>query len=131
MLPFFKYYFSVTVLLFITELFIANYMHDTIIRPYGGDFLAIILIYCCVKSFFNFPVIKTAVGVLIFSYAVEISQYFHFIKLIGWEHAKIARMILGTSFSFTDLLTYTLGLALVIIVETWCKKQNKKWKPAL
>ncbi len=40
-----KYFFS-TLLLFATEIFIAAYLHDAVIRPYGGDFLVVILIYC-------------------------------------------------------------------------------------
>ena len=74
-------YFLLTILLFVTEVLIAVYLHDGFIRPYFGDFLVVILIYCFVKSFANIPVIKTAVGVLLFSYFVEMTQYF---KLVKW-----------------------------------------------
>jgi hypothetical protein len=117
MLRFNRRYFVLMLLLFVIEFIIGADFHDTIIRPYGGDFLVVILIYCFVKSFINTPVIKTALGVLLLSYMVEGSQYFHLVTLLGMQHSRLANIMLGTSFSFTDLLAYTLGIASVIVVE--------------
>ncbi|WP_419801993.1 DUF2809 domain-containing protein [Mucilaginibacter sp.] len=117
-----KTYFLFTILLFLTEVFIAVYLHDEIIRPYGGDFLVVILIYCFVKSFFNTPVKATALAVLLFSYLIETLQYFHLVDLLGLEKHTIARIVIGTSFAWTDLLAYTLGILLVLIVEFRLKK---------
>ncbi len=112
-----KYYLLLTALLFITEVLIAWYMADAIIRPYGGDFLVVMLIYCFVKSFVNTPVIATAIGVLLFAYVIEVSQYFHLVDLLGLQHIKVARIVLGTSFAYIDLLSYTLGIISVVIIE--------------
>jgi hypothetical protein len=46
-----KTYSLLALTFFTTEVLIGTYMHDAIIRPYGGDFLVVILIYCIVKSF--------------------------------------------------------------------------------
>jgi hypothetical protein len=110
-------YFIFTCCLFFTELLIGRYLNDTFIRPYGGDFLVVILIYCFIKTWFNTNIIKTALIVLVFAYLVEISQYFHLVNLLGWQHSRTARMMLGTSFSFIDLLTYTLGVLSIIMIE--------------
>jgi len=104
-------------LLFITEILIGFYLHDNLIRPYGGDFLVVILIYCFVKSFFNLQVLLTAGAVLLFAYSVEISQYFHLVSALGLQNSRLAKILLGTSFSFTDLLAYTLGIIGVVVVE--------------
>lgn len=112
-----KSYFLIALLLLLTELFIAVYLHDAIIRPYGGDLLVVILLYCIIKSFADVPVFRTAIAVLIFSYMVEISQYFHLISLLGLEKSKVARLLLGYSFSLTDMLAYTLGIGLVLVAE--------------
>jgi DNA integrity scanning protein DisA with diadenylate cyclase activity len=112
-----KFYFVLTFLLFITEIFIGRFLDNAIIRPYGGDFLVVILVYCFVKSFVKTPVITTAIGVLVFAYLIEVSQYFHLVNVLGWQHIKAARIVLGTSFSFIDLVTYTLGILLVLIIE--------------
>lgn len=67
-------YLRATLFLFLIEVLIALYAHDRIIRPYIGDLLVVILIYCFVKSFLNTPVWPTAIGVLIFSYTIEVLQ---------------------------------------------------------
>jgi hypothetical protein len=125
MIAFHKSYFLLALLLLVTELCTGIYMHDAIIHPFGGDFLVVILLYCLVKSFLNSPVLLTACWVLVFAYAVEVSQYFHLVGLLGLQHSNIAKILLGTSFSFIDLGMYTLGILLVIIVENLKASLNK------
>ncbi len=110
-------YFTFTVVLFIAEVLIGKYMHDSIIRPFGGDFLVVILLYCFVKTFIDIPPLPTALGVLFIAFAAETAQYFHLLNLLGWQNSKIAALLLGTSFSYTDLLCYTLGIGLVMAIE--------------
>lgn len=110
-------YLILTILLFLTEVFIGMYMDDAIIRPYGGDFLVVILVYCFVKSFFDVPVMQTAIGVLLFSYVIEVSQYFHLVDLIGLGNSRIAVVMMGNYFAWTDMLAYTLGIITVLVIE--------------
>lgn len=110
-------YFFFTLILLVAEYFIATKMHDSLIRPFGGDFLVVILIYCIVKSFFDTPVLPTAVWVLALAYGIEISQYFHLVNLLHLENTHWPKILLGTTFSFYDLLAYTLGIICVLIVE--------------
>jgi hypothetical protein len=112
-------------MLFVAEVFIGRFTHDGVVRPYGGDFFIVMLLYCLVKSFFNTPVLPTAVCVLIFAYMVEISQYFHLINLLGLQHSKLARLLLGTTYSLNDMLIYTLGILVVLIVENLRLSLNK------
>ena len=110
-------YFILAIIIFFTEVFIALFIHDGIIRPYIGDFLVVILIYCFIRSFFNFPVLSIAVFVLLFSYAVETLQYFNIIERLGPQNYKLARIIIGTSFAWADILAYTLGTGFVLLIE--------------
>jgi hypothetical protein len=110
-------YFALTVLLFITEVLIALYMRDAFIRPYGGDVLVGILIYCFVKSFLNTPMVPTALVVLVFCYTIEILQYFHYVELLGLQNSKLARTVLGVGFSWIDMLCYTAGMLIVFLME--------------
>jgi hypothetical protein len=110
-------YFVLTVLIFGIEILIAKYAHDQIIRPYVGDFLVVMLIYCFIKSFLDSPVFITALSVLIFSYVVETLQYFHIVTRLGLQNSRIAKTIMGTSFEWTDLVAYTIGIAVVIYLE--------------
>ena len=118
--PIFKFspfYAFSTLLLFITEVLIALFVHDQFIRPYIGDFLVVILIYCFVKSFLNTPVVPTALGVLVFAYTVELLQYFRIVEVLGLQHSRAARIIIGSSFEWQDILAYTLGVLAVVLVE--------------
>ncbi|SFE08325.1 Protein of unknown function [Chitinophaga sp. CF118] len=117
MLKFNSTYFISAVLLFTIEIIIALYVHDAIIRPYGGDFLVVILIYCLAKSFVNTTVTTAVIVVLLFSYLTEALQYFHIVNILGLRHSKIACIIIGTNFAWTDILMYTLGILLVWLIE--------------
>ncbi|RYE21901.1 MAG: DUF2809 domain-containing protein [Sphingobacteriaceae bacterium] len=124
MFSFHKNYFFWTLILFFVEVFIGACMHDALIRPYGGDFLVVILLYCLVKSFTNFRVRTAAIGVLLFSYLVETLQYFHIVNLLGLEQSRIACIIIGTSFAWSDLLAYTLGILVVLTAEGRFRKKD-------
>lgn len=116
-------YFILFVLLFIVEVLIALYARNSILRAYIGDVLVVILIYCFVKAFFNSPVFITAVCVLIFSYLVETLQYFKIVEILGLQHSQLARIIIGTSFSWLDILSYTIGIIIVLGCErVWSRR---------
>ncbi|BAV04108.1 Protein of unknown function [Filimonas lacunae] len=112
-----KTYLLLTVLLFLTEVYIGKYVHDAFVRPYVGDFLVVILLYCLVQSFIQMPVKPLAVGVLLFSYVVEVLQYLNIVKVLGLENNSMARIIIGTAFAWSDILAYTLGILLVVWIE--------------
>ena len=111
-----KYLIS-AVILFGIEVLIALFVHDRFIRPLGGDFLVVILLYCLIRGIFDVSVSKAAAVALGIAFAVEISQYWHLIQLLGLAKNKIARLVLGTTFSYQDMLCYTLGIVSVLLVE--------------
>ena len=125
MLRFHRGYFFITLSLLIVETIIAIFIHDHFIRPYAGDFLVVILIYCFVRSFWNVPVLKLAIGVLLFSYAVEVSQYLKLISHLGLQHSRLAVIILGKSFQWLDLIAYTLGILLVLWIEKMLSEKRQ------
>lgn len=110
-------YFAWTVLLFATEVCIALFVHDSFIRPYFGDVLVVILIYCFVKSFLRVKVLPAALLVLLFAFFVEFLQSVSFIETLQLQHSKIARTVIGTSFSWSDIMAYIAGIAIVLAAE--------------
>lgn len=117
-------YFILSILLLITEIMIALYAHDSIIRPFFGDYLVVILMYCFVKSFFSLPILKTSIFVLILSYFVEIMQYFNWVHLLRLDDSTIAKIIMGNYFAWIDLLMYTLGILTVVLSEKLIQKKT-------
>jgi hypothetical protein len=110
-------YFLLTLLLLGVEIFIGACMHDAVIRPYGGDVLVVILIYCFIRSFWRLRVLPLALGVLIFSYLEETGQYFHLADRLGFSRPGLMRTVIGWYFTWADMLCYTLGIGAVLAVE--------------
>jgi hypothetical protein len=101
------------------EVLIARFAHDRLIRPYAGDFLAAILLYCLLKSGWPAPARRVALVALLVSYAIEVAQLAQLLPRLGWQHVRVARLVLGSAFSWGDMLAYTLGAAAVLAVEWW------------
>ena len=117
MLRFNPAYFILAILLVVADFLLINHMHDAIIRPYGGDFIWGIFLYCLARSFVDGPVTQIAVGVLVFCYGEEVLQYFHLADRLGFTRPSLMRTLIGTSFSWVDMLCYTLGIGVVLILE--------------
>jgi hypothetical protein len=112
-----KTYFFLAVLLFLTEVLIALFLNDDFIRPYVGDYLVVILIYCFCMSFVSVPVWKPALATLLFSYLIETLQYFNLVAMLGLQKSRLANIVIGNSFAWADLVAYTLGIFTVIGIE--------------
>lgn len=115
-------YLLFTAILLLIEILIGTYAHDDIVRPFVGDLLVVILIYCFVMSFFKVKVMATALSVLIFAYTTEITQYYHLVYVLRLSSSRFARIIMGTSFSWMDMLMYTIGIILVVVMEMFSGK---------
>jgi hypothetical protein len=107
----------VCIFLFLTEVLIALFVRDHIIRPYGGDVLVVILIYYFLKTFIQVQPLYLSIGVLLFAYGVELAQYFKMVEILGVQDNKVLSIVLGSSFSWGDMLAYTLGAAICWLIE--------------
>jgi len=126
MLTFKPGYFVIALILLATEVLIALYVRDSFIRPYGGDFLVVIMIYCFAKAFIKASPLKIAIGVLLFSYCIEIAQYFKIVDRLGVSNNPILKTVIGYGFEWIDILAYTLGIASVLILEYLFRDYSSK-----
>ncbi len=110
-------YFLATFILFIIEVLIALFVRDRFIRPYVGDVLVVMLIYCFVQTWWRVPVRPLALAVFGFAFFIEIMQYYDLVGRLGLQDSPVAVVVLGNSFAWEDLVAYTVGIALVIAVE--------------
>ena len=120
-----KKYFYLTLILFFIEVFIAVFINDSFIRPFIGDVLVVILIYCFVKTFWNINSSIAALSVFTFACTIEILQYFNLVNLLGLQNNKIAAVIIGNTFDWKDILAYAIGTITVFLLEN-TKKQKQK-----
>lgn len=109
-------------LIFVIEVIIALFVNDSIIRPYGGDILVVILMYYFFKSFIKINPLPLALGVLLFAYAVEIGQYFNLVEILHLQNNTVMRIVIGSSFSWGDMVCYTLGA----IICLWIDRKEMK-----
>ncbi len=112
----YKYFFIALFLLFI-ELSIVYFKFNDFIRFFLGDILVVILIYTSIRTWVNSNIFKTAFAVLMFSFLMEILQYFNVINILNLENNTLAKLILGTTFTFEDLLAYSIGFGIIVVVE--------------
>lgn len=120
-----RFYFFWAIALFLIEVFIGMYVHDRFIRPYVGDFLVVILLYCLVRSFWNKPAQLVGLAVLAFSFVLEFLQYYNLVNLLGLQDYKLARIVIGTSFAWEDLIAYALGIGFVLAIEGKSPKPHR------
>ncbi|MFG6107126.1 DUF2809 domain-containing protein [Leptothoe sp. EHU-05/26/07-4] len=124
------YYFYWFALLLITEIYIGIFVKDDFIRPYMGDLLVVILIYAFVRAFFKYSINLTAMGVLLFAFLVEILQHFNIVDVLGLGSSRLARTIIGTSFSWEDFIAYSLGIIMVLVSERFIGPSLRKESPS-
>jgi hypothetical protein len=110
-------YFYWTILLLVTEVCIAVFIQDQFVRPFIGDVLVVILIYCLVKTFWNIPVKLASLSVLAFACTIEVLQYFNLVSLLGLQKNQFMAIVLGSTFDWKDVLAYAIGSAIILWLE--------------
>ncbi|MDU1889068.1 MAG: DUF2809 domain-containing protein [Dysgonomonas sp.] len=109
--------FGIFFLIFIVEIIIALFINDSIIRPYGGDVLVVMLMYYCVKSFFQIKLLYLAIATVLFAYMVELGQYLRLVEILNLQDNVIMRTVIGSSFSWGDIFAYTLGGIICYLID--------------
>ena len=119
-------FFASSLLLFLTEVCIAIFLSEGFIRHTFGDFLVVILIYCFLRSFIQTKPVYIAIAVFIIAYTIEFLQLFNLLDYLNLRHSELAIIILGSTFEITDLIAYTLGILVILLIDI---KTNNIWKP--
>lgn len=117
MFHFKKHYFLIGLLIFFSEVCIALFIHDGFVRPYLGDFLVVIMLYCFIRSMLNTHIRMTGVITVSIAYLVELCQYLNLLEWLGLEHNKAMRIVLGSTFEWFDILAYTIGVLTVVFID--------------
>ncbi|SCW61585.1 Protein of unknown function [Ruminococcaceae bacterium YRB3002] len=111
-----------SVLLFTSEVAIGMWGHGWV-RIYLGDVLVVILLYVLWRSVFpgiprQWYVLPTVI--LIFAFCVEFLQLWGFCDRFGITN-ELLRIIIGTGFSYVDLLCYVIGILPCYVTEAVLK----------
>ena len=94
-----------------------NYL-PSFLGKYAGDTLWATMVYLGLAFLFNrFNIRKITIFSLIFSYGIEISQLYQGEWINKIRNTLIGALILGRGFLFSDLICYTVGIFIGIIID--------------
>ena len=110
-------YFLLFIGFLVIEIAIVVFLKTGFIRYTFGDYLVVMLLYCGIKNVININPIQVSVIVLCIAYCIETLQFFNVLQLLGLESNTLAKLILGSTFHFEDIIAYTLGILTILFVE--------------
>jgi hypothetical protein len=117
-------YFALIIVTIITGLLSRHY-HS--IPLFIGDILWATMVYFIFRFLFITKEIKwIVVYSIIFCYAIEFSQLYKAPWINSLRHTLFGRLVLGDTFLWGDLLSYTIGIALGVSVNILLKVRTDK-----
>ena len=99
------------------EVAIALLVRDQWVRPYGGDVLAAVGLYCLVRVFVPKRYKWFPLCIFFATVAVEVLQLIDILSLLGLE-SSFLRILLGGTFDWIDILCYSIGCGISWLMET-------------
>ncbi|ADZ83675.1 ribosomal maturation YjgA family protein [Cellulosilyticum lentocellum] len=116
-----KYLIAFTILLCI-EILIAICVHDTFIRPYVGDLLVVVVLYCIVRVIIPDKYRLIPFWIFVFAAFIECLQYMKWVERFGIENNAFLRILMGATFDWKDIVCYGIGCILLGIYEWLIQK---------
>jgi hypothetical protein len=94
---------------------------------YVGDVLWALMIFLIFASiFYKASTLKIAALSLVFSYGIEFSQLYQVYWINQLRETTLGVLVLGRGFLISDLICYTLGIAIAYCTEIIIKSKTKK-----
>ncbi|GKX32066.1 membrane protein [Vallitalea longa] len=112
-----KYILIFLIILFI-EIGIASFLEDSIIRPYIGDILVVVLIYTLIRGLIPKVIKLLPIYIFILATMVEFAQYLHIVDMLNLQDSKLLSIIIGSTFDVKDIVCYLIGTVILFI---WIK----------
>lgn len=118
------WYALASLIIFVVEVLIALYVDDHFIRPFGGDILVVILIACIIRIIRPDGSPLLSLWVFVFAVLVEVAQYINVVEILGLQDIPLFVVLIGTSFSFIDILCYLAGCAIFLASDILIKRRD-------
>lgn len=116
--------------LLLVEIVIALFVRDSFVRPVLGDVLAVMLVNCAVLAIVDLPRVVAAVSAFFLGVVVEAMQYLDALTALGLQYNPVARTVLGTTFSWGDIVAYGAGAILALVADrAWRKRHRASTQP--
>lgn len=116
-------YFVLVIFIIITGLLSRHY---SFIPLFIGDILWATMVYFIVRLLFiTVTIRKIVIGSLLFCYFIEFSQLYKAPWIASLRHTLFGRLVLGDTFLWGDLLCYTIGVGLGVLVDMQLQRTVK------
>lgn len=112
-----------TLLLLLTEVFIAFYVHDDFIRPYVGDILVVIVIYTFIRMIIPAKCRLLPLYIFISAAGVELLQLAKIVEILGVEDNIFLKTLIGSVFDVKDIVCYAVGCVILGVYE-WVRTRK-------
>jgi len=110
---------AIAATVFLAEVLVATtFARIGFVRSYLSDFLAVIFLYHLAKAVRDFPARPLAISVFAVATIIEIAQEFHLADVLGFHRGSLPSILLGTHFSWLDLLMYALGCLTCVLADS-------------
>lgn len=103
--------------LFAVEAGIAAFVHDSFIRPFAGDALAVALVYLVLRAAPPLRVGPAVAAAFCIASVIEFSQLFHLLARLGLGGNRLLRIVLGGTFDLKDFAAYAAGAVAILLIE--------------
>lgn len=111
-------YFGISILCFLLcVLIVVSFSHKPVVRGFLGDSIVIVLIFYFIKGIHDFNSFKLMLFTLLLSFIVEFMQFLHIAEVLGLENNMLFRLVFGSVFDVMDLVAYTIGACLSLIID--------------
>lgn len=104
--------------------------HFTFIPLFIGDVLWATMVYFIIRLLFiNKPAKFVVIASLSFSYAIEFSQLYSAPWIDGLRKTLFGKLVLGSVFNWGDLLSYTVGIIIGLLIERLVNQGRNNKQP--
>lgn len=116
---------AASAVLLAAEIAIGLWVRDDFVRPYLGDFLVVILLYCLIRTAIPRGCPWLSAAIFFFAVGVEFSQMLPLCDVLHITH-PLLRTLMGTSFAVGDLLAYFAGNLLTGVADLCLRRRDKR-----
>ncbi len=117
------FYFTATIAIIIAGI-LSRKIHW--IPLFTGDALYAIMIYSALRMVFLKPLKLTALIALVVCFAIECSQLIRSEWMLAIRDTTFGRHVLGQGFLWSDLLAYSIGISIALILDSLIQKKHSK-----
>jgi hypothetical protein len=103
------------------------YALPTFLAEYAGDTLWAVMAFLMIGVVAaEWPTSRVGIAALLTSYAVEVSQLYHAPWIDAVRATRLGALALGYGFLWSDIVCYTVGVALCMVLEFLARARTTK-----